>query len=139
MLWDARAGSAVWAVERSSSVTVVELIDEKTALVADAGGVASIVDLRAGDASTTLLEPSKIDADTRARRGAWEGERTGALAVASAAIGGQGAWIALLRGADVFVFDATTFSLSATLDVGDGLDDVRPSCLAATRLPAGGR
>ena len=117
-------------------MTATALLDDRTALVADAGGVACAYDLRTVTIVATLLEPGTYTSAELDKKARWEGEAKGACPVLGAAHCAHAGWVSLLREDGLLAtFDATTWKRVADADAGAALPSIKPACLAVTRLP----
>ncbi|KAH8073363.1 hypothetical protein JL720_10955 [Aureococcus anophagefferens] len=121
---------------RRGPVTATALLDDRTALVADAGGFAVVYDLRSISVVATLLEPGTYTSAELDKKARWEGEAKGACPVLGAAHCAHAGWVSLLREDGLLAtFDATTWKRVADADAGAALPSIKPACLAVTRLP----
>lgn len=117
-------------------MTATALLDDRTALVADAGGFAVVYDLRSISVVATLLEPGTYTSAELDKKARWEGEAKGACPVLGAAHCAHAGWVSLLREDGLLAtFDATTWKRVADADAGAALPSIKPACLAVTRLP----
>ena len=125
------------SLQNGAPVTVVKLVRTHFAIVADQAGVANLYDLRTAAVAHKLLEPQTYSSTERSQRPRWEAEVKGACPVVAAAVCDHASWTALLSDdSTCAVYDNTSWTKTATLNLADKFPTIRAGALAVTRLPA---